>query len=517
MKRRRDLGRVLATMLLLAVLLIAVGPAPVGAAPEGQMTWAVHISLAPTWFEPAETPGIITPFMVFYALHDAVVKPMPGKPLAPSLAESWSVSADGLIYEFVLRPGVKFHNGDPLTAEDVKFSFERYRGASAKVLKEKVQQVVVVDPLRVRFQLKEPWLDFMTFYGSNATGAGWIVPKKYVEKVGDEGFKKAPVGAGPYRFVSFTPGVELVMEAYEGYWRKTPTIKRLVFKVVPDETTRVAMLKRGEADIAYGIQGALAAEVQRTPSLTLKPTPVPGSFWLYFTEQWDPKSPWADRRVRLAANLAIDREAINQAETLGFSKVTASIVPRDFEYYWPAPLYGYDPKRARQLLAEAGHPNGFDASEIACDIAYANVAEAISNYLGAIGIRAKVRPYERAAFFNNFRDKKHRHIIQAASGAFGNAATRLDAFVAAAGIYTYGTYPDVDGLIREQAGEHDRKRREQLLHRVQQLLHDKVMFAPIWELSFLNAHGPRVGESGLALITLHAYSAPYEDLRLKGR
>jgi peptide/nickel transport system substrate-binding protein len=116
------------TLLIAASLL--VGALPTNAASEGQMTWAVHVSLAPTWFDPAETSGIITPFLFLYALHDALVKPMPGSLTAPGLAESWSVSPDGLVYEFVLRKGVKFHNGDPVTAEDVKFSFERYRGAS---------------------------------------------------------------------------------------------------------------------------------------------------------------------------------------------------------------------------------------------------------------------------------------------------------------------------------------------------------------------------------------------------
>ena len=150
-----------------------------------------------------------------------------------------------------------------MTADDVKFSFERYKGAANKTLKDKVRTVQIVDPLRVRFVLKQPWPDFMTFYASPATGAGWIVPRKYVEKVGDEGFKKAPVGAGPYRFVSFTPGIELVMEAFDGYWRKAPSVKRLVFRSVTEESTRLAMLKRGEADIAYSIRGALAEELQR--------------------------------------------------------------------------------------------------------------------------------------------------------------------------------------------------------------------------------------------------------------
>src|SRR5215469_11742148 len=190
---------------VLAVFVPATREAMAG--PEGEVRWAVHFSIAPTYFEPAETPGIITPFMVLYALHDAIVKPMPGQPMAPCLAESWSASEDGLVYDFVLRKGVKFHNGDPVTAEDVKFSFERYRGNSNDMMKSRVAAVETPAPQHVRFKLKQPWPDFLTFYAV-ASGAGWVVPKKYVEKVGEDAFKKAPVGAGPYKFVSFTPGVE---------------------------------------------------------------------------------------------------------------------------------------------------------------------------------------------------------------------------------------------------------------------------------------------------------------------
>ena len=213
----------LALVALLAVALAVAAPARADA-PAGQVTWAQSVSLPPAWFEPAEATGTLIPFSIYYALHDALAKPLPGKAMAPGLAESWSASPDGLTYEFVLRPGVRFHNGDPVTADDVKFSFERYRGVSAKVLKERVRQVQVVDPHRVRFVLKEPWGDFLTFYATPATSAAWIVPKKYIEKVGDEGFKKAPVGAGPYRFISFNPGVELVLEANEQYWRKVPSV-----------------------------------------------------------------------------------------------------------------------------------------------------------------------------------------------------------------------------------------------------------------------------------------------------
>src|SRR3954468_23144133 len=238
--------------------------------PDGQLTWAVHISLAPTWFDPAETPGMITPFLLLYALHDAMVKPMPGNAAEPCLAESVNAAADGLSYQLTVRQGAKFHNGAPVTAEDVKFSFERYRGTSASLMKERVAAVETPDERTVRFVLKKPWPDFLTFY-SSASGAGWIVPKKYVQEVGEDGFKKAPVGAGPYKFVSFTPGVELVCEAFDGYWRKAPAIKRLVFKVIPDEATRLGALQRGEIDIAYSIRGELADELTRTPGLAIKP------------------------------------------------------------------------------------------------------------------------------------------------------------------------------------------------------------------------------------------------------
>jgi peptide/nickel transport system substrate-binding protein len=206
--------------LALAGLLLAgavVDPARAQSKPEGEMRWALYVTLSPVWLDPGEVVGLITPFWVLYAIHDAVVKPMPGNLSAPSLAESWSATPDGLTYEFVLRKGVKFHNGDPFTAEDVKFSFHRAKGA--KLLHEKVRDVVIVDPHRIRFQLYEPWPDFMAFYGTLATGAAWIAPKKYVEQVGVDGFRKHPIGLGPYKFVSNTPGVDLVMEAYEGYWR----------------------------------------------------------------------------------------------------------------------------------------------------------------------------------------------------------------------------------------------------------------------------------------------------------
>ena len=504
-----------ALLLALTVAVLSPVATPAAAAPEGQLTIAVHVSLAPTWFDPAETPGVITPFLTLYALHDALVKPMPGNAWAPSLAESWTASKDGLAYEFVLRKGVRFHNGDPLTADDVKFSFDRYKGGGASTLKSRVAAVEIVDAQRVRFRMKQPWPDFMTFYATPATSAAWIVPKRYVERVGDDGFKKAPVGAGPYRFVSFNPGVELVVEAYDGYWRKTPSVKRVVLKSVPDESTRMVMVKRGETDIAYGLRGPDAEEVRRTPGLALKVVLPTVSQWLVFTQQWDPKSPWADQRVRLAANLGIDRKTFSDAEYLGQGRPAPSIIPRDFEFHWAPPAYPFDPARAKRLLAEAGYPKGFDAVEMATDAVYAPEAEAVINGFQAIGIRARLQPMERAGFYKADQEKTFKHLVRVGSAAAGNAATRIEAFVISTGIRSYGGYPEIDSLFRDQAAETDKKRREAMLHKIQQLMHERAMFAPIVEPALLIGVGARLAE--MPTITGHPYLSPYEDLKLKGR
>jgi peptide/nickel transport system substrate-binding protein len=501
---------------LSAAAMIGIAPRAASAAPAGELRIGAHVSLAPTWFDPAETSGIITPFMLLYAMHDAVMKAMPGDPMAPCLAESWTMAPDGLSYAFTLRKGVLFHNGEAMTAEDVKFSLERYRGAASKTLKERVKGVDIHDPHRLTIHLHEPWPDFLTFYAS-ATGAGWIVPKKYVQQVGEDGFKKAPIGAGPYKFVSFSPGVELVCEAFEGYWRKVPAIKRLVFKVIPDESTRLAALQRGEIDIAYSIRGELADELTRTPGLSIKPALGSAPYWLYFPEQWDAQSPWHDPRVRLATSLALDRKTINQALTLGYSRLTGSIFPENFEFYWQPPEPTYDPARARKLLAEAGHAKGFDAGDYYCDASYANIGEVALNNLREVGIRVRLRPLERAAFFKAYSEKKLKNIVQGASGAFGNCATRAEAFVVKGGTYAYGNYPDIDALFAEQAVQMDRAKRTAILDRLQQLVHEKAIFAPIWQLAFISGVGPKVGQSGFGLIKGFVYTAPYEDLTLKGK
>jgi peptide/nickel transport system substrate-binding protein len=502
-------------VILVIALLLGAGltPAAAQAKPEGEMRWALYVTLAPAWFDPAEVVGVLTPFWVLNAMHDAVVKPMPGNHQTPSLAESWKVSPDGLVYEFKLREGVKFHNGDPFTAEDVRWSFHRAKGA--KVLQDKVRDVEIAGPHRVRFHLHEPWPDFMTFYGTYATGAAWIAPKKYMEQVGPDGFKKNPVGLGPYKFVSHTPGIELVMEAYEGYWRKMPSVKRLVYKSVPEATTRLAMLKRGEVDLAYLLDAPQAEEIKRDPSLKLAFSGGIGTFYLDYLDQWDPKSPWHDRRVRLAASHALDRRALSEAETLGASRPNGNLIPRTFQYALPLDPHPYDPAKAKQLLAEAGYPGGFDAGDLYPWPPYTAFSEAVANYLGAVGIKVRLRTMERAAFYSALASKKLKGLCVCINAVYGNAASRIAQTVPSDGAFAYGGYPDVDALYKQQGRELDPRKREVQLHQIQRLLHERVRFAPIMDYIWPSGVGPRVAEPALMLIDPYPWSAPLEEVRLK--
>jgi peptide/nickel transport system substrate-binding protein len=502
-------------LLLVAVLAfggtasIAAGPAP-----SGRVVIAWHVTISPAWFDPSTAPPQITPFGMLYAIHDALVRPYPGQKMGPSLAESWQESEDGLTYEFKLRPGLKFHNGDPLTTEDVKFSFERYAGTGAQTLKDYVSEVEIVDPLLVRFHLKEPWPDFMIFYGTTATAAGIVIPKNYFTQVGDDGFKKQPVGAGPYKFVSSKPGIEVVLEADPGYWRRVPAIKTLVMRSVPDATTRALTLKTGEADIAFALDGNAAEGIKNDPSIKIVATKHASINWIEFAEQWDPKSPWHDKRLRLAVNYALDRQQINEVGCLGFCPPAGVIVPRVMDFALQVEPFRYDPVKAKQLLAEAGYPNGIDAGEFAAIPGFPTIAESVMNYLNAAGIRVRLRQMERATFYADWQAKKLRGVFMTGAGNSGNAASRVEAFIQSKGAYAYGGYPDIDELFQKQAVERDRTKREAMLYKIQQLSIDRVMYAPVIDFRALMGVGPRVTKHTITDVWMSPFPS-YEDMEIK--
>jgi peptide/nickel transport system substrate-binding protein len=275
------------------------------------------------------------------------------------------------------------------------------------------------------------------------------------------------------------------------------------------------MLKTGEADIGYLMVGVEAATIQGDPKLKLMKTIAPATWYVEYPDQWKPHSPWADRRVRLAASLALDKKGINEAERLGFSRLTGSIIPGVMDFALHLEPYPYDPAQAKRLLAEAGYPNGFEAGDLTPLPPFITMGEAVATNLSAVGIRTRVRGMERAAFMDAWRTKKLGGVIVSVSAAPGNAAARLEMFVASTAPFASGGYPDLDDMIRQQAVERDRKKREALLTQIQRLMHERVMFTGIFDPATLHGVGPRVEEPAIGLNNQLYFAAPYEDMRLK--
>jgi peptide/nickel transport system substrate-binding protein len=354
----------------------------------------------------------------------------------------------------------------------------------------------------------------MTFVGTTASAAGIVVPKKYLSEVGDDGFKKHPIGAGPYKFVSTKPGIEVVLEANTDYWRRVPNVKTLVMRSVPEATTRALSVQTGESDIAIALDGPDAEGLQKH-GVQIVSSKHASIFWIEFPRQWDPKSPWHDIRLRQAVNYALDRKGINQAACLGFCPPAGVIVPRVMDYALQVEPPAYDPDKAKQLLADAGYPNGIDVGDFVAIPGFPTVAEAVVNDLNAVGIRVRLRQMERATFYANWLEKKLPSIYMAASGNSGNAASRVEAFIWSKGSYANGGYPDIDELFLQQAGERDVKQREAMLDRIQQLTIDRAMFAPIMDLRTLNGIGPRVTKHTITDVWMSPFPS-YEDMEIKG-
>ena len=351
-------------------------------------------------------------------------------------------------------------------------------------------------------------------YGTTASGAGWIVPKKYVEKVGEDGFKAAPVGAGPYKVVSFKPGVELVLEAFDGYWRKAPSIKRLVMRSMPEESTRAAALRAGEVDIAFLLTGPTADSVRKCRASGWAP-PVSQR-----RSGWNcPSSGIPSRRGRMRGcgwpPATPSTAPASTRPRCSASAASPAIVPRIFQFAVPMEPHAYDPAKAKKLLAEAGYANGFDAGDFNPFPPYDSMGEAVIGNLQAVGIKSRLRTMERAAYFTAWREKKLHGVIKVITAAFGNAATRLEPYATKNGVYAYGSLPEIDDRSSRQARELDPKKREAMVHQIQQIIRDKVMAIPLLEQAFIWGVGPRVAEAGDGRIPGLAYSAPFEDLKLK--
>jgi peptide/nickel transport system substrate-binding protein len=324
------------------------------------------------------------------------------------VAQRWEEAPDHLSWTFTLHQGIQFHDGTALTAEDVKFSIDSLfePKAVAPLLgptRAAFKAVEVKDPSTVVIHLKQPAI-FLPWNFSCAIGSeGMILPSKYFQQVGADGFAKAPIGSGPYKVVKNTIGSLTQLEALERHWAEgVPKFKTITFLLVPEESTRLAQLRTNEVDI-------IAVSRERVPEVKAAGFNVFSKLndqvvVVYMQQQWDPV-PIADKRVRQALNLALDKEALMQFVFAG-QGVPAVMYP--IGSYGVAggadaslKPYPYDPQKAKQLLAEAGYPNGFETriySYVTADLPELNrLAEAVADYLGKVGVRAKITPMDRAA------------------------------------------------------------------------------------------------------------------------
>ncbi|HMH50058.1 MAG TPA: ABC transporter substrate-binding protein [Candidatus Acidoferrum sp.] len=530
MTRYRLTTHSMVRLLAVVTILIAAASAaipfssPAGAAAKGKLVLAWHAGFASRWLDPQEHDGTATPDNFFTAIHDALIKNQ-GTQLYDhaALAERFAIAPDAKSATFTLRKGIKFHNGDPVTPQDVKFSYENYRGAKADVFKKKTERVELVDDRTIRFVFKEPFLDFGILFGTaNVDGAAWVVPEKYYKQVGPDGFKQKPIGAGPYKVVRHEPGVKIEMEAFDGYYRPV-NAKQLVMVSVPEPATRVAMLERGEADIIYNVPGELITKVGKLPGVTLAPV-LSGSFFIEFPGFQDPKNPFHDKRVREAVSLALDRRAMNQAETAGMGRPTGNWINDDVQYAIEWPEFPRNVEKSKQLLREAGYPNGFDVAWVTPIPAFYSRGERVIAQLREVGIRGRLQTMERGIYFQRLqaglKEFPGTQIILHGARIGGSWSFWYEGHFKCGGFNSRDRIcvKDLDGKFDQYERSINPAERKKLAEEIQRGILENYYLVPVFRHAFVNAIGPRVTltkwQDVFPTITT-GYAYPWEDIKVK--
>ena len=407
--------RVLAWGAVLAVL--AAWLAAHAAQSVGPAQWTLAVTEEVTSVEPGTAPSANATALVLRHLFEplAAYEGTPFK-LTPRLASSWTVK-DNRVWEFKLRPAVRHHDGTPVTAEDVKYSLDIYRqdGSARKANTVGITNVEVVDPQTVRITTDGPRPGLMANLSLLL-----IFPKKAREKMGADEFGKKPVGNGPYKFVEFVRGQRLVLEANPDYYRGRVQPSRLVLRPIADPATRVAELKTSGVQIIQEPSLAQVKELQNDPTTELKLLKG-GRLIIHPFNTTEP--PFDDLRVRLAANYAVDRTSILQRVLENYGE----LLHGPFASAWPGydpnlKPYPYNPTKAKQLLTEAGYPNGIEATFSITSGAFLkdrDIAEVMASQLGEVGIKVRLVPTERATLQNTWLAGEFKGIT---SVAWGTAA-----------------------------------------------------------------------------------------------
>jgi peptide/nickel transport system substrate-binding protein len=388
---RRAVGLILG----LLALALATG-APVAAAPSGEVK--IGLSAEPNTFDPHLTVGRNSQVFISNVYDGLTARDAQGN-LVPALAESWK-RVNPTTWQFALRKGVKFHNGEDFNAECVKFTLERAINPETKttIISElsTIARVEVVDPYTVNVITKAP--DFLLPVRLGEL-FGLMLSPKHTNAVGKEAIATKPNGTGPFKLVTWAKNEQMVLEANESYWRGAPKVKRIVVRPILEDAARIAALQAGEVDLIVPVPHARVAELKRNDKLVIKTIPAPRIFHVTIDVR---KPPFDNVKVRQALNHAVDVNAIVRSLYFGHGTRLATVVDRNALGYDPSiQPYPYDVNRAKALLAEAGHPNGFEVEfdSFTGSIAdHSKPAEAIVGFLQKVGVRAKQNVFEFAAF-----------------------------------------------------------------------------------------------------------------------
>lgn len=330
----------------------------------------------------------------------------PSGEIVPHLAESYDVSADGRVWTLRLRRGVTFHDGTPFNAEAVKYNIERIIDPANAVtfafLINSITEVRVVDEYTVQLVTDEPFAPMINHLTHSSTG---MQSPTAIERFGDD-YALNPVGTGPFVFKEWVAGDHITLARNDNYWGSPAQVDEVVFRVVPEDGPRMLMVQTGEAHVAVRVPPEMEDLLNRDPNIEVMRTPSVRVIYVAFNNYQradQPRNPFTDVRVRRAVNYAVDNEAINQFILDGVGRaLDAPIAPGVFGYQ-PVGRYDYDPVKARQLLAEAGYPNGFQTQLYAPTGRYLKdieIAEAIQAQLAEVGIMAEIVTMEWATYLD---------------------------------------------------------------------------------------------------------------------
>ncbi len=492
-----------------------------GPEPSGVLDFSWHTAFSPRWFDPSINTSSVSQFGTQYILHDALVKGIPGQTFSPSLAEEYTIADDFTWAQFKLREGLTFHDGSPLTTEDVAFSYENYSGANAAPLQDNLDNIEIIDDLNIRFNFTGPFLDFLVLYGTTASGAGWILPSDYYQDVGPDDFLSAPIGAGPFMFVENQDNTKIVYEAFTDYWKKNPGVQTINFNSITDAATRVTALQTGELDLINVVPGDLLDAVRGDDNLTLQPvSSVP--FWIEFVGYDDPEGPFNDKRGREAVAIAVNRDEVNEAETGGGGEAVGQWIPRD----WPGALEAepieYDIERAKELMAEAGYADGFEVDQLTPLPNYFSLGERIITSLAEIGISTSLNQMDRGAFLGDINAGKEGTLtgmIVNISGAGGGAAARVANFATCDGSASRICDDFIDERYAAFLAATDADERQKILDEIQQYIIDEHIFVYAYTLGLNMAQGPDVVNPSTEVwgaIPQYVYPGPWEDIQVSG-